>query len=411
MDEANKPDNVERLVKEAAEGAQFEFNDKAWAAMEAKLDGKSWRTGAWWKFGLPVLALVLALLVLIPNGGVNVLNEKPDTGEVQVSDDNNSVESLNDQLVDSDPGNATEVSKPVKNDASSAEKEEELVRDLEKDQKKVTVNNQLITSKLKASEGIKTEYFIKETQPNENGFGMVDKGPYGLIEKLSVPERNSQIWSFSEVQPWILDSAFLKVGEIDSDFRRFTYGVVLSLDLSSTGLDGFTDPGTMVGILGEYRFNRNWAIQTGVAYSTKIYSALGSEYETPDWALNAPDDFASVLARCLVIDIPLNVKRYFSTQKGNQWFLSGGISSYLMLREDYEYEYSQSRPAWPDFWRYENRNNHFFGILNLSGGVVRPLTKKLNINIEPFMKLPLTGIGEGGVRFLSFGTNVSIMLK
>ncbi len=407
MDEANKPDNIEKLIKEAAENAQFDFNTEAWQAMEAKLDGKSWRVGAWWKFGLPVLLIAILAFFFWPQAG-------SEGDALKVIEPVESQDAIPDQVLDAKVSEQEQKDILEQNESDATEA---LLDTQEKSSNNRISTSQVTrtrtTSKLKAGENSKVEYFSKDTQPI-SGLGSIDNEnskSYGLINELSGLERQSALLPFSEIQPWILDSTFTKYGKLDSAFRRFTYGLVLSLDLSSTRLEGFTDPGTMVGLIGEYRVNKNWALQSGVAYATKIYSAFGSEYETPEWALNAPNEFASVLAKCLVIDIPINMKRYFTTKKGNQWFLSGGISSYFMLREDYTYEYSANRPAWPDTWRYENKNNHFFGIANISGGVVRPLTKKLNINIEPFMKLPLTGIGEGKVKFLSFGTNVSITFK
>ncbi len=371
MDEGNKPDQIEKLVQQAAEGAQFEFNEGAWSAMEAKLDGKSWRIGAWWKFGLPILLIAL-LAIFLWQGPVDVLNPKSQ---------------INTNL--------------------NAERTPRMV------QRKVSVTSRLVTNKLKVQESSSVAYYSNEVPAQNMSIqnGLSGSGKDNAILMTDLPERTSLVRFNGLVYPWVLDSAFTKLGQPDTVFRLFTYGVMVSLDLSSTRLEGFTDPGTMVGLVGEYRINQNWAVQSGIAYATKIYSALGSEYQTPDWAFNAPNDFGEVLAKCLVIDIPINVKRYFTTQKGNQWFLAGGLSSYIMLREDYTYEYSPARPAWPITWRYENQNQHYFGILNVSGGIVKPLTKKINFQIEPFMKVPMTGIGQGKVKFLSFGTNLSFVLK
>ena len=418
MDEGNKPDNLDKLVNQAAEGAQFDFNAEAWSAMEAKLDGKSWWAGAWWKFGLPILLVGLLVILFWPGGPVDILNPKPNT-TILSKEDQSPASNKNINPKPAQTGIEQEMDKSTAVDQPEVVQSEEPDADqLEKRiprkvQKKVTVTNRLVTNKLKATENSAVAYYSNEVA-NENEIGALNSSNANsetLFGKAFLPTRVSYVRYGGPIEPWVLDSAFTKLGEIDSTFRRFTYGLVVSLDLSSTRLEGFTDPGTMVGLVGEYRLNKRWAVQSGIAYATKIYSALGSEYVTPDWALNAPNDFSEVLAKCLVIDIPINFKRYFTSEKGNQWFLAGGVSSYIMLREDYTYNYTPARPAWPNTWRYENQNQHYFGILNVSGGLVRPLTKKINVQIEPFMKIPMTGIGQGEVKFLSFGTNFSFVLK
>ena len=417
MDEGNKPDQIEKLVQQAAEGAQFEFNEGAWSAMEAKLDGKSWRIGAWWKFGLPILLIAL-LAIFLWQGPVDVLNPKsqintnlnadasPKEEQKSSSDFTKENRKGKDEASTSVVQDQPDIDEGI-NARKNAERTPRMV------QRKVSVTSRLVTNKLKAQESSSVAYYSNEVPAQNMDIqnGLSGPGKDNAILMTDLPERTSLVRFNGLVYPWVLDSAFTKLGQPDTVFRLFTYGVMVSLDLSSTRLEGFTDPGTMVGLVGEYRINQNWAVQSGIAYATKIYSALGSEYQTPDWAFNAPNDFGEVLAKCLVIDIPINVKRYFTTQKGNQWFLAGGLSSYIMLREDYTYEYSPARPAWPSTWRYENQNQHYFGILNVSGGIVKPLTKKINVQIEPFMKVPMTGIGQGKVKFLSFGTNLTFVLK
>jgi len=186
---------------------------------------------------------------------------------------------------------------------------------------------------------------------------------------------------------------------------------MVSLDMSATGLDGFTDPGTMFGLGVEYYFAPSWSIQSGAAIAVKKYSALGAEYDLPAWPDAQSAALETVLANCLVIDIPFNIRKYFYTKKGKTWFASTGISSYLMLRETYDYNYTVNRPNWVDNREWKNQNKHYAGILNLSLGYETPISKNLGFAVEPFVKLPLTGIGQGSVRFLSFGTVIAVKLR
>mgnify|MGYP000188654646 FL=1 len=66
MDEAKpKGDALDQLAKDAAAGAQFEFNPAAWDAMEQKLDAPK-RGFFWWRLG-GGLAMLLVVLFFIFN--------------------------------------------------------------------------------------------------------------------------------------------------------------------------------------------------------------------------------------------------------------------------------------------------------------------------------------------------------
>jgi hypothetical protein len=207
-----------------------------------------------------------------------------------------------------------------------------------------------------------------------------------------------------------IPSAFILKEELEDSLEhksQWAIAAFASGDFSATGLRGFTKPGTLYGLSVEYFLNDNWSLATGFALSTKKYSALGSEYSAPTWTQGVTYAVDGVNAVCKVIDIPINVRRYFDSKKDHRFFTSAGLSSYLMLREDYSYDYNGSHPAWPTEWSLKNQNQHFLGILNFSIGYEKPLTDRLALGLEPFFKIPLTGIGAGEVKFLSFGANLA----
>ena len=54
---------------------------------------------------------------------------------------------------------------------------------------------------------------------------------------------------------------------------------------------------------------------------------------------NPPPSLQKIEANCLVYEIPVNLIYNFSARKKHNWFVAGGLSSYLMKEETYDYHY------------------------------------------------------------------------
>ena len=80
-----------------------------------------------------------------------------------------------------------------------------------------------------------------------------------------------------------------------------------------------------------------------------------------------------------------------------------------MKKESYDYEYSYNYgPTTNKDWEISNQNSHYFSIGNLSVGYERKINKKISFQVEPFIKLPLAGVGYGKVKLLSSGVFLSL---
>lgn len=455
MDEVKRNgDGLEQLAREAAEGAQFEFNPSAWSAMEQKLDAPK-KGFFWWKLGggLGLLVIIILLIVMWPSGTIvgddasktaieeEALPKKSESADlagdidskedlVASTDENtksNQVTQTKENTEASTVQRITETdskqriasstqSLNLKNSSNQGEEESNAASIIKNDQEAVTSKSKVVETASAVSNSTPKVSYFDPSQP----IGALDSIESQMASLYEVGVETlalrwvPRVFLFDQsIQPMTIDASYYQATDLDSlqTFKRWSFGAMVSLDLSATGLDGFTDPGTMLGLMAEYRISKKWSIQSGLSYSVKNYAALGEEYDTSTWPGGRSDNLVSALARCLVLDIPINVRRYFQVKNGNQWFVSSGVSTYLMLSEDYNYEYATQNPNWSPTAQVRGENNHYFGIANFSVGYETPISKKLGLALEPFMKLPLTGIGQGKVKFLSFGANVAIKLR
>ncbi|MFS8615308.1 MAG: hypothetical protein FWJ85_00685 [Solitalea sp.] len=183
----------------------------------------------------------------------------------------------------------------------------------------------------------------------------------------------------------------------------FSLGVLAAPDLNGSG--GFTRGklGFNVGITAGIHFNDRLSLHSGVIYARKPYNALPADYRTA----YKPPTLMNIAAVCDVIDIPLNLRYTMHRSESGSISLSAGLSSYLMLHEQYAYQYPDREAA---IREYSNENRHFMGVGNLGLALERKINAKTSISLEPFVKVPLTGIGHGSVRLISAGAGIRFNL-
>jgi hypothetical protein len=79
-----------------------------------------------------------------------------------------------------------------------------------------------------------------------------------------------------------------------------------------------------------------------------------------------------------------------------------------MNKEHYNYEakYMGGGPSWPGQWTYKTPHDYWFSILNFSIGYEQKLGNVGNLRLEPYLRIPLSGMGTGKLPIMSTGLNI-----
>lgn len=161
-----------------------------------------------------------------------------------------------------------------------------------------------------------------------------------------------------------------------------------------------------LGVLATYAFTPKISMTSGAIYSRKFYNSGGGA----PWGNNgyvAGSDW-QVSADCNVLDIPLNVNYKIFNKKKLSVSLNTGLSSYFMLQEKYQFTSGQGASEKITNLEIDNQNQHLFGIANVSVSFDHQLTPSVSVGVQPFAKLPLTGIGYGDASLKSAGVSFSL---
>ncbi|MDN5289471.1 MAG: hypothetical protein JWR38_5745 [Mucilaginibacter sp.] len=190
---------------------------------------------------------------------------------------------------------------------------------------------------------------------------------------------------------------------------RFTLSILAAPDINAVNSFNRNQVGTNLGFQLGIRLSKKFSISTGAAYAIKPYDASGSQYNSLNWQGKASDDLpTNVAANCKVLDIPINLNYKFYSKGKNSFALGTGLSSYIMLRENYHFDFNDGsgRPSYDV--QIDNKNRHILGVLNLNATYERKINSKFSTIIQPYMKLPLTGIGNGRVDLKSTGVALGV---
>lgn len=193
-----------------------------------------------------------------------------------------------------------------------------------------------------------------------------------------------------------------------STAAKFSLNFSAGPDISSVGID---KPGKLkmqYGIGASYSFSERFSIRTGFFAGYKIYTADSADYHPP-YTIN---NLQKIDANCFVYEIPVTIVYNFAASEKSNWFISGGVSSYLMKKETYEYYYKNSWGQ-PQYYSrtYKNKNSHLFSVINISGGYQHHFTDRFSIMTEPYVKIPAKGIGVGKVKLNSAGVLFTVGFK
>jgi hypothetical protein len=179
-------------------------------------------------------------------------------------------------------------------------------------------------------------------------------------------------------------------------------------DASFVSLKRFGKINLTYGAGIRYDFAKKLTVRTGFYVTKKIYTASPEQYHTPGG--NYPH-LVGVDANCKIYEIPLSLAYSFGHKKNHNWFANVGLSSFIMKTEDYTYNYKNYNQAYSYYQKVSNENKHYFSVLTISGGYNYRFNKRVSIQAEPYLQLPLSGIGNGKIKLNSAGVLFTVNIK
>lgn len=190
--------------------------------------------------------------------------------------------------------------------------------------------------------------------------------------------------------------------------KKFSIALLAGTDVSTVKFRYGSDAGYSVGVLAGYYLSNRWSFHTGAVFTRKNYKMDGADFTAPKgspasyWALK------TVEGDCQMWEVPLLARYHFGNKVNRRFFASVGLSSYFMTSEHYDYYYPSPSTGQIVMRSgdYESGKKHPFSIAHFSAGFEQPLSRSFSLLIEPYAKLPLSGVGVGSIKLSSLGLNM-----
>jgi hypothetical protein len=196
--------------------------------------------------------------------------------------------------------------------------------------------------------------------------------------------------------------------------RSLEFGLQVAPDFASVSSLAGDRPGSSIGLTVDYQFANHWYVGSGLLLDRKIFAARVQDFHAPpqfyaDNGMNG-DNVYLVKGSFEMLEIPLNLRYDFSVTGNTLFFISSGLSSYLLTSEHNDYYYHQT-------WNLRSDGctplaspdkSYLFSALNLSVGVETGFSNSLSMLIAPYIKIPTRGIGVGQVQMSTVGINFAL---
>lgn len=442
-DEQNHNDPLERLFRKKAEEYNISYREEDWLKLEKKLDARDmklyYRRRFRWLAAASILILCLIGYYTVQNHNkINELTEQLNQNEMieqsgpPANSPEESVLAENDTNEASGETEATEengdLTSPNESEITGQDQQsnafanddsESIAAVSENESEPDQIENLPRRAFAEATQTIR-ERPVQPTELFPNRSSMLatvgsENQPIELRERASFAgyqtnNGNSETGSSAILnRPVSSQNGFIANQDLYPSKSRLAIGIVISPDLSTAGsVSNFYDPGIKGGLLAEYPISKNISLISGVTLSNLKYKADSRAYNPPQgWNYGVMPDQTNAV--CVVLDIPLNLKANLFNFDRSRIFATAGLSSYIMLNEDYKFRYSNSNQAGLESsWNEATGTRHWFSNAGFSVGIEYDLSPTWSVRAEPHIKVPLKGVGWGNVDLYSLGSFVSL---
>jgi len=406
-------EQFENSIRKKLEEVDIPFDPAAWEKMKKRLDDSDRRRPVfwWWTSGL-------LLLLLLGGGGwwwyaqqdhsttlvQNVLVEKTTTAPEAVAGNTPAITGA-DKVTTPPSENTEKENSPNKTTQASEDQPATEGSTINK-----STNNEATTNKSNISKSTTNEPIITSTD-NSAITEKQELTPlrydiqsilFNQPQKISIPanvnnfpvinipaDTTAHNYTKKTTQPKKRKSGFEGGITLGPD-----YNIAPSFKMGKFGFNG--------GLLLRYHVNNRLSLSVAAVYAKKLYGATPKDYK-----FDYPTNYVKINADCNVLDVPLNVHYKFLDLPKSSWSAMAGASSYFMLKEKYDYYWANNTKRTREF---SNQNQHYFSVLNLGVTYERKTAGRLKWGLQPYVKVPMAGVGEGKVKLSSAGVSLQLTL-
>lgn len=197
--------------------------------------------------------------------------------------------------------------------------------------------------------------------------------------------------------------------------KRLYAGVYVAPDYTTVKYQ----PGNKVGfdfggMLG-YKITKSLAVEVGLSIDKKYYTSDGKYYNNTNnklqgWLQNK-GTLLNISGYSNLTSLPVIVKYDFKPGRDGNFFVAGGLISYIVHEENYRYQFDKNRIIYTADKSTKISTTNLLANVSISAGYESALGNFCSFRIEPYYRVPVKGIGLGGLPITSMGLNIGLTKK
>lgn len=193
--------------------------------------------------------------------------------------------------------------------------------------------------------------------------------------------------------------------------KRWYAGLLAGPDISTIKFQKADKTGFSAGLLIGYALNKKLSIETGVLWDKKFYYTEGKYFNPKNTSIPSYIRIDDVNGNCGMIEWPVNLS--YTLKSFNKGYLTAttGISSYFMKRENYSYTYQRNGTEHEWNLSYKNSSTNLLSVASVGFGYNHNISKSYMLRIQPYIKIPVSGIGMGRLPITSSGVYIVLTKK
>lgn len=237
---------------------------------------------------------------------------------------------------------------------------------------------------------------------NNNGLKPLKKAAFLAVDPIPSLSEQRQLHDFRPDAELAMNDS-----RDDNGSGRWQLGLIVGPNLTTVNGTVSKTAGLNTGVAVQRRINDSkFSVGSGVVLETLAYDINPGDFR-PGGKTIQSTTLTGIEGKCQMIDVPINVRYDVVRSKKNSAFVSTGVSGLWMAKESYAYYYDKAGQSSEKNINVTGKGKSLYSVTNLSVGYERTF-KKTSIQIEPYIKLPMSSIGYGNLNLGSLGTQISI---
>ncbi len=183
------------------------------------------------------------------------------------------------------------------------------------------------------------------------------------------------------------------------------YGVAGAIQISAVKAGGLNKPALQAGIIVGYKLNQRLSLESGIILSKRNYQSSGENFNMKNMQSSMPTGMKiiSLTGQSKLLEIPVQASWHFEIGSHKSVYIKSGVSSYFINSENNQYKTMLNGIEGSMVGSYKENKFYPAAALNIAVGFQKKISTSIGLKVEPFIQLPLKGMGVGELPFKNAG--------